>query len=127
MGITIGDTIELSNGLTAENTYGCIGNESVVLNKIRTPIYSDRVDEVTDENGIIETMATAITGYTETYQLNGRGVIWVNKEKRTNNSRHLKYENISITYTDSTFLSSNPYTLLYAKWSENFTSVTDDL
>ena len=98
MGITIGDTIELSNGLTAENTYGCIGNESVVLNKIRTPIYSERVDEVTDENGIIETMATAITGYTETYQLNGRGVIWVNKEKRTNNSRHLKYENISITY-----------------------------
>ena len=72
-------------------------------------------------------MATAITGYTETYQLNGRGVIWVNKEKRTNNSRHLKYENISITYTDSTFLSSNLYTLLYAKWSENFTSVTDDL
>ena len=106
MGITIGDTIELSNGLTAENTYGCIGNESVVLNKVRTPIYSEIVDEVTDENGTIP-QTPEMTGYTETYQLNGRGVIWVNKEKRTNNSRHLKYENISITYTDSTFLSSN--------------------
>ena len=68
-----------------------------------------------------------ITGYTETYQLSGRGVIWVNKEKRTSNSRNLKYEDLNITYTDSTFLSSNLFTLLYTKWKENFTTVTDDI
>jgi hypothetical protein len=127
MGIIIGDTIELESGLTAQNTYGCIGNDSVIVNKLRTPIYSETVDEVTDENGTITVSPQTITGYTETYQLSGRGVIWVNKEKRTNNSRHLKYENINITYTDSTFLSSNIYTLLYTKWKENFTTVTDDI
>jgi len=126
MGIIIGDTIQLNNGLTVQNSYGCIGNVSVVLNKVRTPIYSERVDEVTDENGTI-TETPEITGYTETYQLSGRGVIWVNKEKRTNNSANLKYENIIINYNDTTFLSSNLYTLLYSKWKENFTTVTDDI
>ena len=127
MGIIIGDTIELESGLTAQNTYGCIGNESVVVNKIRIPIYSETVDEVTDENGLITVSPQTITGYTETYQLSGRGVIWVNKEKRTSNSRNLKYEDLNITYTDSTFLSSNLFTLLYTKWKENFTTVTDDI
>ena len=127
MGIIIGDTIELESGLTAQNTYGCIGNGSVVVNKIRTPIYSETVDEVTDENGTITVSPQTITGYTETYQLSGRGVIWVNKEKRTSNSRNLKYEDLNITYTDSTFLSSNLFTLLYTKWKENFTTVTDDI
>ena len=127
MGIIIGDTIELESGLTVQNTYGCIGNESVVVNKIRTPIYSETVDEVTDENGTITVSPQTITGYTDTYQLSGRGVIWVNKEKRTSNSRNLKYEGLNITYTDSTFLSSNLFTLLYTKWKENFTTVTDDI
>tara|TARA_B100000767_G_C19634115_1_gene479614 strand:+ start:271 stop:639 length:369 start_codon:yes stop_codon:yes gene_type:complete len=122
MGIIIGDTIDLESGLTAQNTYGCIGNESVILNKIRTPIYSDTLD---DENETIEEQS--ITGYTSTYQLSGRAVIWVNKEKRTTGSKHLIYEDIIIHYTDSTFLSSNLYTLLYTKWKENFTTVTDDI
>lgn len=122
MGIIIEDTIELNNGLSAQNTYGCIGNESVVVNKRLQPIYSEtNIDE--DET----TSGQTITGYTGIYQLSGRGIIWVNKEKRQNSPLHLKYEDIIITYTDSTFLSSNLYTLLYSKWKENFTTVTDDI
>ena len=122
MGIIIEDTIELNNGLSAQNTYGCIGNESVVVNKRLQPIYSEtNIDE--DET----TSGQTITGYTGIYQLSCRGIIWVNKEKRQNSPLHLKYEDIIITYTDSTFLSSNLYTLLYSKWKENFTTVTDDI
>lgn len=120
MGIIIGDTIQLNNGLTVQNSYGSIGGDTVSVNKRRHPIYESEGEGVGAE---VET----IKGYTETYQLSGRGVIWVNKEKRTNNSANIKYENINIDYNDSTFLSSNLYTLLYSKWKDNFTTVTDDI
>ena len=35
MGIIIGDTIELANGLNATNTYGTIGTETVSITKER--------------------------------------------------------------------------------------------
>jgi hypothetical protein len=129
MGIIIEDTIELNNGLSAQNTYGSIGNESVVVNKLIRPIYSfPNIDEDEGDTTSRQTITgQTITGYTVIYQLSGRGIIWVNKEKRQNSSLHLKYEDIIITYTDSTFLSSNIFTLLYTKWKENFTTVTDDI
>lgn len=119
MGILIGDTITLRNGLTCENTYGCIASDTV---NIRKEVSTVTTQEVSEEGGetINETTTTR-------YILSGRGVIWATKEMRNDRSPKLKYDNLEISYDDTSFLSNNVYTLLYTKWKENFTSVTDDI
>ena len=116
MGIIIGDTLELTNGLTVTNSYGSVGFETVTVTKQR----NDSI-EINEETGE-ETTTT-----TYNYILRGRGVIWATKELRNTLKPKLKHENISITYDDDSFLSQNIYTLLYNQWKTNFTTVTDDL
>jgi hypothetical protein len=117
MGIIIGDTIELQNGLSVTNSYGSVGYETVTVTKQRND--SMEINEETGE----ETIKTT----TYNYILRGRGVIWATKELRNGHKPKLKHENIAITYDDDTFLSQNVYTLLYNKWKTNYTTVTDDL
>ena len=116
MGIIIGDTIELQNGLSVTNSYGSIGYETVTVTKQRND--SVEINEETNEG---------TTTSTYSFILRGRGVIWATKELRNTHRPKLKHENISVTYTDDTFLSQNIYTLLYNQWKTNFTTVTDDL
>ena len=114
MGIIIGDTIELANGLNATNTYGTIGTETISVTK-------ERIEERSDENG-----GNNIS-YRFRFSLRGRGVIWSSKDFRNQYRPKLKHENIQIYYDDDTFLTENLYTLLYNQWKTNFTTVTDDL
>jgi 3'-phosphoadenosine 5'-phosphosulfate sulfotransferase len=115
MGIIIGDTIELANGLNATNTYGTIGAETVSITK-------ERIDNMTrDENG------EETNSYTFRFRLRGRGVIWASKDFRNQHRPKLKHENIQVNFDDDTFLTQNVYTLLYNQWKTNYTTVTDDL
>jgi len=115
MGIIIGDTIELANGLNATNTYGTIGTETISVTKERIE------DARSDENGGDN------ISYRFRFSLRGRGVIWSSKDFRNQYRPKLKHENIQIYYDDDTFLTENLYTLLYNQWKTNFTTVTDDL
>jgi hypothetical protein len=115
MGIIIGDTIELANGLNATNTYGTIGTESISVTKER--LEDVRSDENGDDN----------ISYRFRFSLRGRGVIWSSKDFRNQYRPKLKHENIQIYYDDDTFLTENLYTLLYNQWKTKFTTVTDDL
>lgn len=126
MGILIGDTLTLRNGLTCENTYGCIASDTVSIKKEVITLTTiagaaEGGDETTEQN--TETTTTT----TIRYILSGKGVIWATKEMRNNYSPKLKYDNLEISYDDTSFLSNNVFTLLYTKWKENFTSVTDDI
>lgn len=115
MGIIIGDTIELANGLNATNTYGTIGTETITVTK-------ERLEDIrSDENGVDN------ISYSFRFSLRGRGVIWSSKDFRNQYRPKLKHENIQIYYDDDTFLTENLYTLLYNQWKTNFTTVTDDL
>ena len=115
MGIIIGDTIELSNGLRATNTYGTIGAETLTITK-------DRIDNIIDEVNGGETISPRVR-----FTLRGRGSIWASKDLRNQYRPKLKTENIQIHYDDYTFLSQNVYTLLYNQWKTNYTTVTDDI
>jgi hypothetical protein len=121
MGILIGDTLTLRNGLTCENTYGCIASDTVSIRKeVSTLTIAEAAeggDETTEPN----------TETTVRYILSGKGVIWATKEMRNNYSPKLKYDNLAISFDDTSFLSNNVFTLLYTKWKENFTSATDDI
>ena len=121
MGILIGDTITLRNGLTCENTYGCIASDTITINK-EIDVVTTTV-EPEEEGG--ESITTTET--TTKYILRGKGVIWTTKELRDNLSPKLKFEFIELSYDDPSFLSNNVFTLLYNKWKENFTTVTDDI
>lgn len=122
MGIIIGDTIELNNGLSVQNAYGCIGANSIVINKIKDPVY----EQVTTTEGEDPIFTSTITGYTDRFTLEGNARVWINKEKREESNSFLFSKNILINYTDSSFLDSNVYTLLYNKWKEDYTTTTDD-
>ena len=127
MGILIGDTLTLRNGLTCENTYGCIASDTVSIRKeISTSTTTVEVENQTT-TGTGETTTTETTETTIRYILSGKGVIWATKEMRNNYSPKLKYDNLELSYDDTSFLSNNVFTLLYTKWKENFTSVTDDI
>ena len=126
MGIIIGDTVELDNGLSVQNAYGCIGANSIVINKIKEPVY----EQVTATEGEGESddpiLTNNITGYTDSFTLQGKARVWVDKEKREESNSFLFSKNITLNYTDSSFLDSNVYTLLYNKWKEDYTTTTDD-
>jgi hypothetical protein len=115
MGIIIGDTIELANGLNATNTYGTIGTETVSVTK-------ERLEEVRSDENDSDNIS-----YTFRFSLRGRGVIWASKDFRNQYRPKLKHENITIYFDNDTFLTQNLYTLLYNQWKTNYTTVTDDL
>ena len=123
MGILIGDTLTLRNGLTCENTYGCIASDTV---SIRKEVSKITTNVEAAEGGDETTEPNTETTTTTRYILSGKGVIWANKEMRNNYSPKLKYDHLDISYDDTSFLSNNVFSLLYTKWKENFTSMTDD-
>lgn len=122
MGIIIGDTIELDNGLSVQNAYGCVAANSIIINKIKEPVYEELVTQEGEDSILTDT----ITGYTESFTLQGKARVWVNKEKREEYSNSLFSKDIFIEYEDSSFLDSNIYTLIYNKWKEDYTTTTDD-
>lgn len=124
MGIIIGDTIELNNGLSVQNAYGCIGANSIVINKIKDPVYEQVT--TTEGEGGDPIFTSTITGYTDRFTLEGNARVWINKEKREESNSFLFSKNILLNYTDSSFLDSNVYSLLYTKWKEDYTTTTDD-
>ena len=100
MGIIIGDTITLSNGLTVQNAYASFGNTEVQVRK--------------DENNNSQ------------YILESHYHIWVDKNNRTNNKSIIDAGNVRKTITASD-LNSNLYTILYTEMKSNFTTTTDEI
>lgn len=108
MGIIIGDTITLDNGLTANNTYGSFGESQLTLEKIEV-VTSDE-----SNNEII----------TYEYNLMCKGIIWSSKQFRDNSRTRINAVNISMRLQSSQ-LNSNLYTLLYNSWKSQYTTVSD--
>jgi hypothetical protein len=108
MGIIIGDTITLDNGLTAQSTYGSFGDSILTLEKSRISTLDENNTEV----------------ITYEYRLSCKGSIWSSKEYRDALKPKLHAENISIVVQPSQ-LNSNLYTILYTNWKSKYTTVTD--
>ena len=103
MGILINDTITLSNGLQANNTYGSL---------YATDIHITREGfEDNQTEHILNIIA--------------RCSIWISRAYREQNRPALKSNIINITVPLDTFLSSNLFTLLYDAWKTQFSSTTD--
>ena len=97
MGITIGDTITLHSGLTANNSYGSFGKSELIIEKVGSD-----------------------------YLVTCKGRIWANQTARNNNKSQIFSKNVSITINSSQ-LSGNFYSLLYTQWKSNYSSVSDVL
>ena len=108
MGLIIGDTISLDNGLTAQNTYGSFGDSILKLEK-------SKVSSFNEEN-------TEVIKYE--YILSCKGYIWSSKEYRDALKPQIKGENIRITIQPSQ-LDSNLYGILYSNWGSKYTVVSD--
>ena len=108
MGIIIGDTITLINGLSAQNTYGSFGDSILTLEKI---------EEITVDENNVETPSNI-------YTLSCKGSIWTTQDYRT--ASKPKIDSISIHLKlNSTQLNSNLYSLLYTQWKTLYTTVND--
>jgi hypothetical protein len=90
MGVTLNETITLSNGLTATNPYASLATNSIEMEK--------RVDEVRNYDS--ETKVETVTTTTK-YNLRGRFTMWVNIAMRKGN------KGISVVFTSV----SNPIPL----------------
>lgn len=108
MGIIIGDTITLHNGLTANNTYGSFGEGQLLVEKNKVVT----VDENNHETVKLD------------YKVSCKGSLWINKQYRDNSRERLHAENISITIPSSE-LNRNLYGLLYTNWKSKYTTVSD--
>ena len=98
MGITIVDTITLTNGLSASNTYASFYDQLITINQ-------------TGNND-------------DTYNLRGEAKIWINQTYRTNGSPHIEKVIVycsNVAAVDMT----NPYTLLYTQFKSHYTSTFD--
>ena len=96
MGITIADTLTLSNGLTVSNSYACFGRDSISIEKMDT----------------------------NKYDLRGHACIWTNQTYRNNEAPPLLGVNINLTITASQ-LDSNIYSLLYTQLKTKYSSTSD--
>jgi len=103
MGILINDTITLSNGLEAKNTYGSL---------YATDIHITR--EGFEDNQIEHNL-----------NIIARCSIWISREYREQNNPALKSSIINITVPLDTFVTSNLFSLLYDAWKTQFSSTTD--
>jgi len=124
MGIIIGDTLKLNNGLTVKNAYGTIGSESIVIRKETTTDYKTNVtNETNGTNGTNEIIETHIIKY----HVLGHGRIWVSKDFRNENKEVLLADNLRLSFDDTSFLTQNIYKLLYDEWKKKYSNVSDDL
>ena len=108
MGIIIGDTINLDNGLSAQNTYGSFGESQLTVEKNQ-----DMRNEENNNESI-----------TNEYRVFCKGSIWASKEYRDNSRVRIHAENINIRISSSE-LNGNLYGLLYNKWKSKYTTVSD--
>ena len=102
MGVTLNETITLSNGLTATNPYASLGENEIRVEK--------RVEE--ERNRDPETDVETVTTTTK-YILQGRFTMWVSQALRTNGSRDIGGFGVSVE--SDTPLTGNVYDLLYNK------------
>jgi hypothetical protein len=102
MGVTLNETITLSNGLTATNPYASLGENDIRVEK--------RVEEERnrDPDTDVETVTT-----TTKYILQGRFTMWVSQALRTSGSRDIG--GFSVSVESDTPLTGNVYDLLYNK------------
>ena len=102
MGVTLNETITLSNGLTATNPYASLGENDIRVEKqVRE---ESNLDPETD----VETVTT-----TTKYILQGRFTMWVSQALRTSGSRDI--DGFSVSVESDTPLTGNVYDLLYNK------------
>ena len=114
MGIIIGDTITLDNGLSAQTTYGSFGESVLTVEKNIYP-----VEDTTTEGG-----ETINQNTTSDFRVTCKGNIWTTKQYRDISSPRIHAVNVSIT-VQSSDLNSNLYALLYANWKSKYTTVSD--
>jgi hypothetical protein len=102
MGVTLNETITLSNGLTATNPYASLGENHIRVEK--------RVEEERnrDPDTDVETVTT-----TTKYVLDGRFTMWVSQALRASGSRDIG--GFSVSVESDTPLTGNVYDLLYNK------------
>jgi putative lipoic acid-binding regulatory protein len=100
MGVTINETITLSNGLTVTNPYASLATNDIRMEK--------RVEEVRDFVGETEKVST-----TTKYILDGHFTMWLNKEMRDSNKGNIGGIHVSIEST--TPFTGNVYDALYNK------------
>lgn len=108
MGIIIGDTINLTNGLSASNTYGSFGDSILTVEKIE----ETTLDENQNENT------------TYSYRISCKGSIWTSIEYRNQKKPKIHLESIDIS-VETSQLNSNLYGILYTNWKNKYTSVSD--
>jgi len=104
MGIIIGDTITLDNGLSANNTYGSFGDSELIVQKIETD------PESTDQN--------------DSFRVSCRGSIWTTKEYRDSSKPKIHSVYVSVNIGEE-HLNSNLYGILYTNWKNTYTNITD--
>lgn len=114
MGIIIGDTITLDNGLSAQNTYGSFGDSVLTVEKIITPTETG-VNEEDENNNETPTVD---------FRVNCKGNIWTTKQYRDSSRGRIHAVNVTIT-VQSSDLNSNLYGLLYSNWKSQYTTVSD--
>ena len=100
MGVTLNETITLSNGLTATNPYASVGENDIRVEK--------RVEEVRNYVGETEKVST-----TTKYILEGRFTMWVNIAMRNSNKGDIGGIHVSVEST--TPFTGNVYDTLYKK------------
>ena len=98
MGVTLNETITLSNGLTVTNPYASVGENDIRVEKERNS------DPETD----VETVTT-----TTKYILEGRFTMWVNIAMRNSNKGDIGGIHVSVEST--TPFTGNVYDTLYKK------------
>ena len=107
MGIIINDTLTLTNGTTATNTYASFKDSEIKIQKY----YTNQINQ------------NDITNYK--FYLKSLYTIYINKEYRLQNKPFLEIKKISFKITSSD-LSIDPYILLYNHLKTLYTNTTDD-
>jgi hypothetical protein len=102
MGVTLNETITLSNSLTATNPYTSIGENDIKMEK------RVREESKPDPETGVETVTT-----TTKYILEGRFTMWVSQALRASGSRDIGSFGVSVE--SDTPPTGNVYELLYNK------------
>lgn len=105
MGIIINDTLTLSNGTTATNTYASFKDSEIKIQK-----YYINGNDITNYKFNLKSLYT----------------IYINKEYRLENKPFLELKSINFEITSSD-LQIDPYVLLYNHLKTLYTNTTDDI
>ena len=114
MGLTIGDTITLTNGLSVTNAYGSLHTTTIKIDKTR----AIEINEIPGETSAINSDQITITC---------RGNIWASKALRDSSAPVVDSIRFSCNTTTSELSTSNLYTIIYNQWKTKYTTVSDAL